>query len=225
MGRAFCWLCNSVRVSRHAIVRRPNNKMTPIQMERGNNWDVSAINFYLQADGSAAAPVRPLLKARRGHGRRFGPEPFVIVRLSVHCDEAASHRRMPGAAQLGTINLITTDLRRRKPDRNAQTGNGVLANAHGNNFKRMDDILGTDINNYWFADRDMHLIEQLDIVLAVRVGGINAEDVGGADEPHVLPAKDAVRPRVAKVPSILLGDELDHRGLVRRRKLVHGLGP
>ena len=132
---------------------------------------------------------------------------------------------MERPAKLRAINLVTASVRRHKPAGNPQAGNRVLTHAHGDDFQRVDHVLGADIHDDRLADGDVDLIEQLHVVLAVRVGRIHAKDVVELDEFHVLPAEFAIEAGVTGVPGVLLGDDLNNGGIFRRRKFIHGLGP
>ena len=130
------------------------------------------------------------------------------------------------AAELRALNLIAAQLRRREGERNAQAGNGVLRHAHGDNLHGVDHVLGTQINQHRlvFDDVDVAVVK-LDVVLAVLVGGVHAEDVALGNELHVLPAEFSVQAGITHVPAELLRHDLDDGGVLGFRKVVHILRP
>src|SRR5665213_1805342 len=172
-----------------------------------------------------AVPKSRLFKTRGRGGGRFGFQPRVKVGLTFDGKKTAGHSRVAKAAKLRAIDLVAANLRRHKPAWDPQAGNRVLTHAHGDDFQRMDHVLGTDIHDNRLADGNVNLIEHLNVVRAVRVGVINAKGVGRDDELHVLPAENSVRPGIARIPVVLFGDDLNHGGILRRRKFIHGLGP
>src|ERR1019366_10684267 len=106
-----------------------------------------------------------------------------------------------------------------------QAGYRVLTGAHGHNLEGMDHVLGTDIDDDGLVDRDVNFVERLDVVLAVRVGRVNTEDIAVRNIFHVLLAENTVRAGVADVPGELLAHHVDDGGVLRVGELVHSLGP
>jgi hypothetical protein len=71
----------------------------------------------------------------------LGLDPFVEVRLAFDGEKTARHGRVAVAAKLGAVDLVAADLGGREPDRNTQAGNGVLTDAHGDDFQRVNHVL------------------------------------------------------------------------------------
>ncbi len=132
---------------------------------------------------------------------------------------------MERPTKLRAVDLITTDLRGREPAWNPQAGNCVLAGAHGHNLEGMNHVLGTDVGDDRFVDRDVDIVERLDVVFAIRVGRVNAKDVAVRDVFHVLFAEHAVGAGVTDVPGELLAHDIDDGRVLGVGKLIHSLSP
>src|SRR5450756_635728 len=111
---------------------------------------------------------------------------------------------MTVTAKLGAVDLVTAFFGGCKVNGNSHSGNGILRDAHGDHLERMDDILGTDINDDGLVDDHVHFIQQLYVVLAIGVVRVNAENVVVLDQTHVLSAERVVSAGIANVPVKLL---------------------
>ena len=89
----------------------------------------------------------------------------------------------------------------------------------------MNHVLGTDIDDDRFVDEHVDFVERLDVVLAVRVGRVNAKDVVRLTNFMSCLPKMPSGPAIADVPGELLRHDLDDGGFIRGRELVHGPGP
>src|SRR5690349_21539765 len=112
------------------------------------------------------------------------------------------------AAKLGAIDLVFPNFSGLEPDGDAHAGNGVLGDAHGDDFEGMDDIFGTDVRDDRLVNDDVKLVVELNIVFTTGIIWIDTEYVAGADQLHVLLAEFAVLSGVTEVPVELLGDDL-----------------
>ena len=123
------------------------------------------------------------------------------------------------------IDLVAALFSRLKPDRVADSRNGILGDSHGNDFEGVDDVFGSDVSDDRFVDRHMDLVHHLDVVLGVRITRVQAEDIRGINEAHVLFGELTAFARIEHVPVELLADNVNHRGLALVGKLIHRLGP
>src|SRR6267142_957797 len=114
------------------------------------------------------------------------------------------------AAKLGTIDLVMTYGRWFEPDRYAHARNRILGHTHRNHFEGMDDVSRTDIRHHGLINDDVHFTEgQLNVVLAIRIGRVNAEGIGRVDKMHFLLAPLAILAGITRMPVELLADDLD----------------
>jgi len=99
--------------------------------------------------------------------------------LGVDDHHAGGHRRMGVAAKLGAIDLVMANGGRFEPDRHAHARNRILSHAHRYHLERMDDISRTYIRHHGLVHDHMHFTEgQLNVVLAIRIGWVDAESIG-----------------------------------------------
>ena len=89
----------------------------------------------------------------------------------------------------------------------------------------MNHILGTQVDDDRLVHHHVNLIERLNVVLAVHIGGVHAKDIVRRDEFHVLPAENTVRAGITNVPRILLRHNLNDRGFTGGREFIHRPGP
>jgi hypothetical protein len=140
----------------------------------------------------------------------LGSKPLVELFLGLDDQAATGHGGMGITTKLGAIDLISPGLGWFEPNRHPHARDGVLRDAHGNDFEGMDDVLGADIRENGFVDDDVDFVINLDIIFAVGIGWIDAEHVCRADQAHILFSELGVLASIASIPVELLGDDLDN---------------
>src|SRR5207249_4368102 len=101
----------------------------------------------------------------------------------------------------------------------AHSGNGILRHAHGDDFEGMNNISGTDVADDRLVHDDVDVVIDLNVVFAAGIGGIDAKNVGGTDQLHVLFSKFAIFAGVSSIPIELLGDNLNNCRLAFCREI------
>jgi len=81
----------------------------------------------------------------------------------------------------------------------------------------VDDVHGREVRDDRRVDREVQLVEGVDVVGAVRVVAVEADRVGRGDQAGVAAPEPAVGAGIDGVPLELLRDDVDDRGAVFRR--------
>src|SRR5206468_5793465 len=123
------------------------------------------------------------------------------------------HAIVAVTAELRAIDLVTPFLHGPEPDRDAQPRDGILTDAQGNDFERVDYVLRRDVDDHRpgltirvLRERHMQLVQTDNVILAFRITRIDAEHIFGRDEPHFLLTELAVFAGIPDVPGKRLRD-------------------
>jgi hypothetical protein len=123
---------------------------------------------------------------------------------------------MRHAAQLLAQRVIATDARGLEPEVGDRPGHHVHLHAKRRHRELMQDVERAQLDLDGLVQRQVQLGSgHDDIVLALRIAGIQRQRIVGTREARVAPAEAAVRTREAITEVPLLADHLDQRGAVR----------
>jgi hypothetical protein len=136
------------------------------------------------------------------------------------------------AAKLGAIDLESALFSGLKPYRNPHSRDRILCKPHGNDLERMYDVFRGNKQYYRFGltvalhhEWHMEIINGLNVILALRIGRVDAKCVFIVHKSHALSAKLAVLARITEIPVELLRNNLNNGCLALLWKIVDRLGP
>ena len=122
---------------------------------------------------------------------------------------------MPQSAQLGTGDFVTADAVGGEPQRNSHPRHRILLEPQFADEEAVDDILGLEQEFNRAAEGDENR-GQDDIVLASRIGRVEAQDIDRVVDQVALDASEpAVGAFVTTRPDKLLPDDLDLQNVRR----------
>lgn len=144
----------------------------------------------------------------------FFPHPLFVL-LGLEDLEESSHLVMPQSAQLGTGDFVTADAVGGEPQRNSHPRHRILLEPQFTDEEAVDDILGfeQEFNRPAAGNEDRR---QDDIVLASRIGRVDAQDIDRVVDQVALDASEpAVGAWVTTRLDKLLPDDLDPQNIRR----------
>ena len=127
---------------------------------------------------------------------------------------------MPQTAELGAGDFKFSGFSGLEPNFNFLTGDGVLLHPHDRQKKAVDDVFGKKVRDHRFSDRNMKLIDGLEIIRAGRVIRIKADRVGRAHQFWIGFSKYPVGARIMNIPGKLLRNNPHLKGLIRGRENI-----
>src|ERR1043166_9615842 len=110
--------------------------------------------------GAIVAMCSPLLYGRGGGLLR---EPALIVLGAVHGDDGP-HLVMTQPAQLGTAQLVDSNLRGLEPGPDVHARHGILLDPERRNEERVDHVFGLELHRHRAAHGDVKLVPAGEIV-------------------------------------------------------------
>src|SRR5207247_10366420 len=177
----------------------------------------------LRPTGSACAHREDEFACRRIAGplsrglreRRVAAQPRLKSALLLHHD-AATHGKVPGAAQFVTEEVEFSGPGGREPDIRNQARHQIHLGPELRYGEVVQDVYGAQERLDGLSDGEMQLRARYqDVVLSVGIVGIHAKWVFIADVPGIDGAHDSVLPGEAKAPVPLLANGLEYRRVRR----------